>query len=165
MLSVKGDVTGHYLLVLRRQGGEPSSTVKIPKEGASLKADPPYTSPGPLPVGHQLPGKLNALGGPYEVLNGSELSAAYGKGSYTGGTDLLLHITPGADVSSVAARYAQQAAQYPGETTTTGPDMKTSTTYARLLPPGGAGGYQGTVSIVDNPGEGQDYLYYSMAND
>lgn len=164
MLSLDDDVTGHYLLVLQRGPGEFSGETIYPKE--SLKADEPYSPAGPFKVGEALPGRPSAHGGPYELLEGSELIAVYGKGSAYGGFDLLLHIAGGADVSVVAAAYARQASQVPGVTTSSYARTNASgTAFSNLNPPGSADGWQATLNVVDNPGRDQDYLYYSLYHD
>jgi hypothetical protein len=45
----------------------------------------------------------------------SILLAPYGMGSITGGFDVILRITPGAELADVTAAYADQANQFEGE--------------------------------------------------
>jgi hypothetical protein len=39
-----------------------------------------------------------------------------------------------------------------------------NTDFIHYMPPGGAGGYQGDLWVVDPPGDG-GFIYYSLLND
>lgn len=102
----------------------------------------------------------------YVLLDGSELLAQYGRGSITGGFDVILRITPGAELADVAAAYADQANQFEGEPIPAPEVIEHGSTTVRILrPPGGAGGDQGEVIAVDQAGTADDYVFNSLAND
>ena len=89
--------------------------------------------------------------------------AEWGTGSVTGGFDVLLRVSPGSQAQNVGEAYARQAAQREGEIEIRR-DQVGDTAYIRYRPPGGAGGYQGTVWVVDQPGDLDD-VFYSLGND
>jgi hypothetical protein len=166
--SVPGDVTGRYLLTLRMNRTDyPGDLYRGPGKPWSGAEVPQPERPRPVPeIGEPLAPRTTAYegdGGRYVVLEGSELLAQWGAGSLTGGFDVLLRIAPGADVVKVAEGYARQAAQFEGETSVREVEAQ-ATIVTILVPPGGAGGYQGEVRAVDQP-DGDDYIFYSLAND
>ncbi len=165
LLTVPGDVTGHYTIRLLGEritdpyenpidpwpGGDPP-----PAPGARLRPD----------IGEPLVLQGLAQGsepGDYPLLDGSELLVQYSYGSLTGGFGVLWRVLPGAEVDAVGRAYAVQGSQFDGpiEEQVTETDGATVTVY---VPPGGAGGYQGTVYAVDNA-SGADYVYYDLYND
>jgi hypothetical protein len=173
MVSVPGDVTGRYLLHISASSatgddvlGDYNHGGGDPFPGGDL---PEPQEPRPRPaVGEPLAPRTIAYEGDneeYVVLEGSELIAQYGAGSITGGFAVLLRVTAGADVGSVAAAYADQANQFEGEPM---PEPEVvehdGATVTRYLPPGGAGGYTGEVTAVDQA-SGDGYIFYSLAND
>lgn len=162
---VEGDVTGHWTIVLRGdRGAAPPEGVPAAWTGGDAP-DAPGARPRPE-VGDPLAPDTLAEGddgGAWVLLEGSELLVQYSPGSLTGGFGVLLRVSPDAAVADVAARYAEQATQFDGpvdSTTTTTP----TSTVTRLVPPGGAGGYQAAILAVDNA-TGDDLVYYDLLND
>ncbi|MDQ3505776.1 MAG: hypothetical protein M3446_08775 [Actinomycetota bacterium] len=165
LLTVPGDVTGHYTIrLLGERITDPYENPIDPWPGG----DPP-PAPGARPrpdIGEPLVLQGLAQGsepGDYPLLDGSELLVQYSYGSLTGGFGVLLRVLPGAEVDAVGRAYAVQGSQFDGpiEEQVTETDGATVTVY---VPPGGAGGYQGTVYAVDNA-SGADYVYYDLYND
>ncbi|MEJ7824685.1 MAG: hypothetical protein WKF48_04620 [Solirubrobacteraceae bacterium] len=160
----RGDITGDYVLTI--------TTFRYPTvRGRSYPPTKPSrwtrgAFPAPRParpapkVGDPLPPDGADAG---VLLPGSAMVTQWGDGSVTGGFDVLLKVLPGADAADVGAAYARQSAQGEGKTRVTrsriGANLVT-----HYLPPGGAGGYQGDISVIDRPGAG-DYIYYSYYND
>lgn len=167
LTSVSGDVTGHWLL---RVSGNAASDRDADAEfvwpgGEAPPPQPARARPG---VGEPLAPATTAYDNDderYVLLDDSELVAQYGVGSLTGGFGVMLRVSPGADVADVAAAYADQAVQDEGEPVPP-PDVVEygGTTFSTFLPPGGAGGYSGTVTAVDQA-DGDDYVFYGLAND
>jgi hypothetical protein len=169
LLNAPDDVTGRYILVLE--------TTRLPERSNDLYSEVPDgweggPAPGPGParrppgVGEPLAPSTTAYEGDdkrYVLLEGSRMLAQYGVGSLTGGFEVLLAVSPGAEATEVGEAYARQASQYAGETTA---DTYRSgeIRYFRYLPPGGAGGYQAEIWAVDRPGD-RDYVFYSLFND
>ncbi len=165
LLTVPGDVTGHYTIrLLGERIADPYENPIDPWPGG----DPP-PAPGARPrpdIGEPLVLQGLAQGSEprdYPLLEGSELLVQYSPGSLTGGFGVLLRILPGADVDAVGRAYAEQGSQYDGaiDERLIEADNATVTVY---VPPGGAGGYQATVYAVDNA-SGRDYVYYELFND
>lgn len=192
LLTLDGDVTGHYLLVVDVQahqgqgasadgGGNPGqdSYQENPKEGAGLVATSPHSPARRLPVGGGLPGDnlprgpvrgdtgpaAGLGGGPYVLLAGTELIAKYGYGSYTGGFNVLLHLTGEVPAEEVLQRYTVQSTQYAGAAPTRSTVTENGIVYTRVSPPGGAGGFQAQLVLVDQPGNLNNYLFYDLVND
>jgi len=167
LTTVPGDVTGHYLLVLK-VGQEPwqAPTNENPPKGPDLTATDPI-KPGHRPKpGETFPGKsLDDADPPYVLLKGTELVAKVGVGSNTGGFDVLLHVTPGADVADLARQYTRQATQGASEQPVIRARAVAGTTYSEIVPPGQAGGFSSIIRVADQPGGDQDYLWYWLAND
>lgn len=171
LTSVPGDVTGRY--VLKLEGSPSTDTDLLGDEVAGWPGDR-SSVPEPAParsrpdVGEPLAPVTVAYPGDedeYVLLDGSELLVQFGDGSLTGGFDVLLRVTPGADVHEVAAAYAEQAAQFEGEPVPPPEVVEHGDATAMIMrPPGGAGGYSGTVIAVDQPGD-DDYIVYELAND
>ena len=169
LLNAPDDVTGRYLMVLE--------STRYPEGFGDVYSDLPESwkgGPAPDPdlhrrspaVGEPLAPSTTAYDGDeqrYVLLEGSELLAQYGVGSLTGGFEVLLAVSPGAEAGAIGEAYARQAAQIEGETTV---DTYNSgdVGYIRYLPPGGAGGYQAEIWVVDQPGD-RDYVFYSLFND
>jgi hypothetical protein len=172
LVSVPGDITGAYLVRLEVGASDLYPTDLYGRD--DLRPSPSGTLPDPNPararpgVGEPLAPVTVAYEGDddrYVLLEGSELIAQYSAGSLTGGFGVLLRTTPGADLDAVAAAYAEQAVQFEGEPVPP-PDVveHDGTTMTLYRPPGGAGGYTGTVTAVDQP-SGDDYIFYELAND
>jgi hypothetical protein len=169
--SVPGDVTGRYLLVLE---GDPYDPDVDADHEVATGAD---SLPDPQPA-RERPGVGEPLalttaydddGQEYVVAEGSELLAQYGAGSYTGGFAVLLRVAPDADLDAVVEAYVRQANQRDDtEVTeeTPPPDVTEhdGTTVSEYDPPGGAGGYTGSVTVVDQP-DGDDYILFELTND
>jgi len=161
-----GDVTGHYQLMIASTGdfiSEPRARVPDPGDGLGL----------PDVVAQREPPQVGDVLGPgvadkYALLPGTTFVAQYGPGSITGGFDVILQLSPGADLNAVVGAYAEQANQIPDLASTAfagASRVDGDTTYTTVTPPGGAGGYQGFIRVVDQPGADHDYLYYSLVND
>jgi hypothetical protein len=172
MTSTAGDITGRWLLTV---AGNTDSGWDDPSEFGDVTAWPGGDAPAPQSarpepsVGQPLAPETTAYEGDnehYVLLDGSELVAQHGAGSITGGFSVLLQVTPGAQVADVAAAYADQANQYEDEPVPP-PDVveHAGTTVSIYWPPGGAGGYSGTVTAVDQPGGHTDYIVYDLFND
>ena len=164
---VEGDVTGRYLLVLTA-GTSPAARPGVTQAPVWTRrtAPPPPEARESPSVGDPLAPATTAYPGDdrrYVLLEGSELIAQWGSGSLTGGFDVLLRVLPGSEPEEVGEAYSRQAAQFEGETLTSRLESE-GTRYTRYQPPGGAGGYQGTVWVVDQPGV-RDYVFYSLVND
>lgn len=103
----------------------------------------------------------------YSLLEGPESLEQVGRGSITGGFDVIVRVTPGADLADVTQAYAEQADQFPDSSGGIVRMSRTAgdTTYTTVVPPGGAGGYQGSIDVVDQPGAEHDYIYYTLSND
>lgn len=162
---VEGDVTGRWTIVLTGEDGSTTPPGDLPSWPGGDVPQAPGARPRP---GTGEPLATETLADRrdrdrYVLLPGSELLVQYSQGSVTGGFGVLLRVSPEADVAKVAAAYAEQARQFDGpvEMTTT----RTSTaTVTRLVPPGGAGGYQATVLAVD-VASGDDLIYYDLLGD
>jgi hypothetical protein len=167
LTTVPGDVTGHYLLLLK-VGQEPwqDPTNENPPEGAKLTATDPV-KPGHRPKpGETFPGEsLDDADPPYVLLKGTELVAKVGIGSNTGGFEVLLHVTPGAAVADLARQYTRQATQGASEQPVIRARAVAGTTYSEIVPPGEAGGFSSIIRVADQPGGDQDYLWYWQGND
>lgn len=96
----------------------------------------------------------------YTLLPGSQLISVYGTGSITGGFNAVLRVLPGHDPVKLGRAYARQAAQVPGPTTVQRRGNVTS-----ILPPGGGGGYQGSIDVLDRLGDDRDLIIYDLYND
>jgi hypothetical protein len=166
LINPPDDVTGRYLMVI--------DALRVPdpiSDGTETKSGddsaPETRRPRPVPkVGEPLAPSTVAYEGDndrYVVLDGSELVAQWGDGSLTGGFDVLLSVNPGESVEDVATAYAEQSAQYEDETKVHRYRVG-ETLFTSYQPPGGAGGYQGVIYAVDQPGD-RDYIYYSLSND
>jgi hypothetical protein len=171
LTSTMGDVTGRWLLTV---SGNADRDWNAAADRADIDTWPELEPPRPQParprpgVGEPLAPNTTAYDGDaerYVLVDGSELVAQYGAGSITGGFGVLLRVTPGADIADVAAAYAEQAVQFEGEPVPP-PDVvrHDGTTVTRYWPPGGAGGYTGTITAVDRPGT-DDYILYELSND
>jgi hypothetical protein len=172
LVSIPGDVTGRYLL-----GLELSTSDRYPTDiydSDDYGSSPSRTLPDPNParphpdVGEPLAPETVAYDGDndeYVLLDGSELVAQYSAGSLTGGFGVVLRTTPGAQLDTVAGAYADQAVQFEGEPVPP-PEVveHDGTTVTVYRPPGGAGGYTGTVTAVDQP-SGDGYIFYELTND
>lgn len=180
LVSLPGDVTGHHLLRLELSadrtgspsdfhegGGEPWSGDPLP--GPEEPRDRPGVGEPLAPSTVAYPDGVGDGGGDnerYVLLEGSELLAQYGRGSITGGFDVVLRVLPDADLDAVAAAYAEQAKQYEGEPAAAPEAVEHGGTTVRIhRPAGGAGGYSGEVIAVDQAGAADDYVFYSLAND
>jgi hypothetical protein len=169
LTSIDGDVTGRWLLTVSvdgSRGGDPEGALAYPWPGGA--APPPSPARTPPRVGEPLAPETTAYDGDndrYVLLEGSELVAQNSAGWVTGGFSVLLRVTAGADIDAVAAAYADQATQFEGEPV---PPPRViehdGTTVSVYSPPGGAGGYSGTVTAVDGPGA-DDYIAYELFND
>lgn len=165
LLTVPGDVTGrHTIRLLGERTSDPYTLPAQPWSGGDVPTAP-AARPRPE-IGEPLaPQTLAEYTEPadYALLEGSELLVQYSNGSLTGGFGVLLRVLPGAEVDAVGRAYAEQGSQFNGpiEAQVTETDEATVTVY---VPPGGAGGYQGTVYAVDNA-SGADYIYYELVND
>lgn len=162
---VEGDVTGRWTIVLTAEAGGAAQPGDLPSWPGGDAPDAPGARPRPA-TGEPLATETLADPGDrerYVLLPGSELLVQYSRGSLTGGFGVLLRVSPEADVAEVAAAYAEQARQFDGpvETTTT---TAATATVTRLVPPGGAGGYQATIVAVDSA-TGDDLVYYDLLND
>ncbi|WP_377645356.1 hypothetical protein [Oryzobacter terrae] len=162
---VEGDVTGLWSIVLTAESGGTASEGRLAAWPGGDAPEAPVARPRPDPGGPLADGTL-AEGDDrdrYVLLPGSELLVQYSRGSPTGGFGVLLRVSPDAEVADVAAGYAEQARQFDGpvETSTT---ATATSTVTRLVPPGGAGGYQATIYAVDNV-TGDDVVYYDLLND
>lgn len=172
--SVPGDVTGQYLLRLTGDAYEPpfdgGSAREIPTGVDELP--PPLPAREPPEVGGPLAPATVAYEGDneeYVLVEGTELLAQYGVGSITGGFDVMLRVRPDADLGSVVDSYVEQADQFkdaadPEETPSPREVEHDGTTVSTYRPPGGAGGYTGTIVVVDRPA-GDDYILFELAND
>jgi hypothetical protein len=172
LVSVPGDVTGGYLLRLDVWTSDdyPTDIYDSDEYGSSPSGTLPAPNPArPHPdIGEPLAPETVAYDGDndeYVLLEGSELIAQYSAGSLTGGFGVVLRTTPGAQLDTVAGAYAEQAVQIEGEPIPP-PDVveHDGTTVTVYGPPGGAGGYTGRVTAVDQP-TGDDYIYYELTND
>ena len=164
------DVTGRYLVVLRHERHPVALDADGPRPerpawtgGTSPQPQPPRRPPR---VGVALAPSSVAYSGDearYVLLDGSEMLAQWGTGGVTGGFDVLLRVTPESQAETVGEAYAEQAAQREGDIEIRRFQVG-DTAYIRYSPPGGAGGYQGTIWVVDQPGD-LDYIFYSLGND
>lgn len=171
LVSIPGDVTGGYLLRLSLSSDTHRQDLH---DGDEHRSSPTGTLPDPNParprpdVGEPLAPATVAYDGDndeYVLLEGSELIAQYGAGSVTGGFGVVLRTTPGAELDAVAAAYADQAVQFRNEPVPPPHVIEhDGTTVTVYRPPGGAGGYTGTVTAVDQQ-SGDDYIFYDLAND
>lgn len=169
ILNPPDDVTGRYLMVLestRYPEGFGDVYSEVPEGWKGGPAPGPDSARRSPAVGEPLAPSTTAYDGDdqrYVLLAGSEMSAQYGVGSLTGGFEVLLAVSPGAEAGAIGEAYARQGAQYKGDTTV---DTYSSgdVRYLRHLPPGGAGGYQAEIWVVDQPGD-RDYVFYSLFND
>ncbi len=170
LLNPPDDVTGRFLVVVRH-----ARYPVAPGPDGALGERPTWTGgafPPPRParqpprVGDALAPSSVAYAGDearYVLVDGSELLAKWGTGSVTGGFDVLLRVSHGSQAENVGEAYARQAAQREGGTEVRRYQVG-DTSYIRYRPPGGAGGYQGTVWVVDQPGD-LDHIFYSLGND
>ncbi|MFP5254943.1 MAG: hypothetical protein ACLGI8_03740 [Acidimicrobiia bacterium] len=168
LVAIDGDITGRHLLVI---GGGPNPGVgfddhgRAPEDwnGDELAAEvAAREAPG---VGDPLAPETVAYPGDddrYVLLEGSVLLAQFGEGSLTGGFDVVLGVEAGVDPVELGARYAAQAAEFEGETRVE-TFVEDGITYTTFRPPGGAGGYSGVITVVEDPK--QPTIYYSLAND
>jgi hypothetical protein len=172
LVSTPGDVTGGYLLRLEVSTSDryPTDIYDSDEYGSSPSGTLPDPNPArPRPdVGEPLAPETVAYDGDndeYVLLEGSELIAQYSAGSLTGGFGVVLRTTPGAELDTVAGAYAEQAVQFEGEPVPPPQVVEhDGTTVTVYQPPGGAGGYSGTVTAVDQP-SGDDYIFYELTND
>ena len=170
LASIEGDIVSRYLLLLdvHPAFGEPFARPDTPRKGADLVAEPPHPAAGTPSVGDELPG--NGLprrlfgGGSYRLLEGTELVAKYGSGSITGGFNVLLRLTGAVPSATVLQAYSAQASQSDGAAATAD-IIEGDTRYTTVDPPGEAGGFQATLTLVDQPGNADDYLFYDLVND
>jgi hypothetical protein len=169
LASVPGDVTDRYLLTLTTV--PPSVDDSDVGDEAPTRPDDPAPAPRPARARPDVGGPLapetvasRSDNDRYVLLDGSELVAQYGAGSLTGGFAVLLRITSDADLGEVADAYVEQATQFDGEDEPP-PEVVEydDTTYTTRRPPGGAGGYSGTITVVDAPGD--DYVLYTLTYD
>lgn len=164
--AVPGTVTDTYVLAIDAAPGGFRSDMTRPLR----PVEPGFALPAvdgvrPRPeVGEVLAPGVEAR---YSLLPGSEFVQQYGTGSNTGGFDVVLRVTAGADLDEVVSAYAEQADQFPDSEPGTVRFSRTEaeTTYTTVYPPGGAGGYTAWIRVVDQPGDEQDYIYYTLAND
>jgi hypothetical protein len=172
LVSIPGDVTGGYLLRLEAETSDRYPTDIYGDGEAPSSRSGPLPEPNPArprpDVGEPLAPDTVAYDGDndeYVLLEGSELIAQYSAGSLTGGFGVVLRTAPGAQLDTVAGAYAEQAVQFEGEPVPP-PEVveHDGTTVTVYLPPGGAGGYTGTVTAVDPP-TGPDYIFYELDND
>lgn len=162
---VEGDVTGRWSIVISGERGLPPDDAAVGAWPGGPVPAAPSARPRPE-VGEPVATETLGHDGDeerYVVLAGSEVLVQYSRGSATGGFGVLLRVAPDASVADVAAGYARQAAQADGPTETSTTEGATATV-TRLVPPGGAGGYQATVHAVDNA-SGADFIYYELLND
>jgi hypothetical protein len=169
MASTPGDVTGRYLIRVAgdrpqyegsdRDPPRPWSEVPLP--------DPELARPGPA-VGDPLAPETVAYEGDderYVVVGGSELVAQYSDGSLTGGFGVLLRTTGGDNLEAVTQAYVEQANQFETEPVEAPEVVEHAGTTVRVFrPPGGAGGYSGTIWSIDRA-DGDDYLVFELIND
>lgn len=169
MLNPPDDVTGRYLMVVEATRYPPgfgdlfTSAPETWKGGAAPSPQPPREPPS---VGEALAPSTTAYEGDdrkYVLVEGSRLLAQYGVGSLTGGFSVLLAVSSGADAERVGEAYARQAAQYEGETSVERYRFGDAE-FISYQPPGGAGGYQANLWVVDRPGS-DGYVFYSLLND
>ncbi|HEX2148842.1 MAG TPA: hypothetical protein VHI31_01515, partial [Actinomycetota bacterium] len=169
MLNPPDDVTGRYLMVVEATRYPPgfsdlfTSAPQAWKGGPAPSPQPPREPPSP---GEALAPSTTAYEDDdqrYLLVEGSKLMAQYGVGSLTGGFSVLLAVSPGADAEQVGEAYARQAAQYEGETAVERYRFGDAE-FISYQPPGGAGGYQASLWVVDRPGS-DDYVFYSLLND
>lgn len=168
LLNAPDDVTGRYLVVLEsiRYHAALDYPEALPERWEGGRAPDPKPARKAPKAGRPLAPSTTAYRGDnerYVVIEGSEMLAQWGVGSLTGGFEVLLAVSPGADPETIGEAYARQAAQYEGETEV---ERYTSgnTEYIHYLPPGGAGGYQGNLWVVD-PLEPGGFIFYSLIND
>lgn len=157
--TVRDDVSGGYLMRIDRR---PAYSGFLPGSSTLHDANPNFL-PAPSRRTPPKPGEpLSPLREPqrYTLLAGSELVAVYGAGTVTGGFDALMRVQPGRDLDAMARAYARQAAEGPGPIRKG--LTKGRTTYT---PPGGAGGYQGIITLIDQPGDQRDLIMYELFND
>ena len=164
--SVPGDVVSGYVIHLA-VGGPPAGDDVAPGDGTPLP-DPQPARQAPS-VGGPLAPETTAYDGDdgrYVLVEGSALVRQYGRGSLTGGFAVMLQVDEGADLYAVTRAYVEQATQDTGapgtEPTRTDQGGTTTRTYR---PPGGAGGYSGTVWSVDRPPGQPDWIAFELAND
>ena len=170
LLNPPDDVTGRYLIVLRREfhpvavgidgdpGERPAWVGGTPPAPRSAR-QPPRNGQALAPSSTAYDGDESR----YVLLDGSEMLAQWGTGSVTGGFDVLLRVKSGSVPDRMGEGYAEQAAQRDGETRVSRYEAG-DTAYVHYTPPGGAGAYQGSVWVVDGPGE-RDFIFYSLYND
>ena len=168
LLSARDDVTGRYLVVVEstRYPTALDYLQVLPEEWQGGSAPAPEPARSAPRAGEPLAPSTTAYDGDeerYVVIEGSALLAQWGVGSLTGGFEVLLAVPPGADPETVGQAYARQAAQYEGQTKVERYNSG-NTRYIHYMPPGGAGGYQGNVWVVDPPDE-TGFIFYSLFND
>lgn len=168
LLNAPDDVTGRYLVVVESTRYQTTLDYPevLPEPWKGGRAPDPKPAGKAPQAGEPLAPSTTAYDGDenrYVVIEGSELLAQWGAGSLTGGFEVLLAVSPGADPEAMGEAYSRQAAQYEEQTRV---ERFTSgnTEYIHYLPPGGAGGYQGDVWVVDPLGPG-GFIFYSLTND
>jgi len=167
MRNVPGDVEDGYVveLVVGRYPAADDETE--PGDGDGVP-DPAFGRPSPAPGGPLAPETVAYEGDEqrYIVVEGTELVRQHGAGSVTGGFSVLLRVDEDADLERATQAYVEQATQFEGEP----PDEPEVTEHdgtavARHDPPGGAGGYSGTIWSVDRPAGEPDWIFYDLFND
>jgi hypothetical protein len=159
---VPDDVSGGYLLALRSVRVRRLSTRSGPSRGLRPRLPPRFPTPSA-----RTPPRVGELLSPsrepqrYTLLAGSQLVAIYGTGSLTGGFNAVLRVLPGHDPIKIGRAYARQARQEAGPISV---DRRPGNVTV-LFPPGGAGGYQGVINVLDPPGNDRDLIVYDLYND
>jgi hypothetical protein len=160
------DVTGRYVLAMTGAVVPtvlPSRRVRVRPVHVPRRFPPPRRPHRAPRVGDPLaPTTFDVAG--YVRLPGSEMVAQWGTGSATGGFDVLLRVLPGASAKDVGAAYARQASQGEGPPRVTTAHVG-ATTITSLLPPGGAGGLQGEIDVLDEGAQSPGFIFYSVYND
>jgi hypothetical protein len=168
MLSVPGDVVEGYVVELV-VGGYPATGAApvAPGDGgavpevASAREPPGIGGPlAPLTVAYEGDEQR------YVLVEGTRLVRQHGAGSLTGGFSVLLQVDDDADLDQVTNEYVEQATQFADEP----PDEPEVTAYdgatvTRHDPPGGAGGYSGTIWSIDRPAGEPDWIFFELVND
>ena len=158
------DVTGRYLIVLRSE----LHPVAVGTDGGPGERQAWVGGTPPTPRSARQPPRVGQSLAPsstaydrdesrYVLLDGSDMLAQWGTGSVTGGFEVLLRVRSGSDPDKVGEGYAEQAAQRDGRIEVSRFEAG-DTAYVHYSPPGGAGGYQGSVWVVDGPGE-RDFIF------
>jgi hypothetical protein len=168
MRSVPGDVVEGYVveLVVGHFPGSDADEVAPGDGGAVPEAAPAREPPGtggplaPLTVAYEGDEQR------YVLVEGTHLVRQYGAGSLTGGFSVVLQVDEDADLEQVTGEYVEQATQFASEPADE-PEVAAydGTTVTRHDPPGGAGGYSGTIWSVDRPPGEPDWIFYELLND